>query len=85
MIAMVIFLVVASFVTYQFMVQMKTLNAVKAQDTAVHDQLNTAQAETAQLQQENKDSQTDSWVIRMAHEILGWVLPNEVKVVNQDK
>jgi cell division protein FtsB len=85
LIVMIALLVVASFVAYQFMIQLNTLRAVRAEAAAQHEILNTKQAETAQLQQDNKEAKSDSWVVQMARDILGWVLPGEVKIVDKDK
>lgn len=80
-----VLIVIVSFVAYQFMMQLNTLSSVNAQAAAKHDALNTANAQAAKLQQDIKDSQTDSWVERIARDMLGWVKPGDVKIVDKDK
>jgi cell division protein FtsB len=78
-------LVLAGLIGFQFFKQwenLREINAAKAEQSA---QLQALKAQNDSMQQALEDSKTDSFVIRMAHELLGWVMKGEIKIVDKDK
>ena len=77
-------LVAVLFVGYQFFYQWSNLRALNAQKAELQSKLDTVNGKNDALKQEIKDSGSDSFVERMARELLGWVKPGEIKIVDED-
>jgi cell division protein FtsB len=80
-----VLLVLATFVGYQFLTQWTSLQTLNAEKATLSAQLDTAKDQNDQLQKDIKDSTSDSFIERMAREILGWVKPGEIKIVDKSK
>jgi cell division protein FtsB len=88
LIAAVIMLAVVgslAFFGFQIVRDLMTLNELKAQKAELQGELNSVNNSNAALQQELDQSDTDSFIERLAREILGWVKPGEIKIVDGDK
>ncbi len=77
-------LAAALFVGYQFFYQWTNLRALKAQKAELQDTLAVVEEKNDDLQKDIDASNTDSFVERMARELLGWVKPGEKKIVGKD-
>jgi cell division protein FtsB len=80
-----VLLVLATFVGYQFVSQWTILQALNAEKATKQQLLDTKTSQNEALQKDLDDSSTDSFVERMAREILGWVKPGEIKIVDKNK
>lgn len=82
---LVIAIVAVAFVGYQFVNQWLTLRELNAEKAALTTQLNSVNGQNDTLKKEIQDSSTDSAIERLARELLGWVKPGEIKIVDKDK
>ena len=76
---------VVAFVGYQFVSQWVTLRNLNAQKATLTAQLNDLNGKNDGLKKDIEESTTDSFIERMARELLGWVKPGEYKIVDKDK
>lgn len=85
--AIVMVAVVGGFAFFGFQIirDLVTLNELKAEQTALSEQLGSVNDKNAALQKEIDESGTDSFIERLARELLGWVKPGEIKIVEEDK
>lgn len=85
--AIVMVAVVGGFAFFGFQIirDLVTLNELKAEQTALSEQLDSVNDKNAALQKEIDESGTDSFIERLARELLGWVKPGEIKIVEEDK
>lgn len=77
-----VLLALAAFVGYQFISQWLVLRDLRAENAALTRELNSLQNNNEHLQQEIDKSSTDSFIERMARQLLGWVKPGEIKIVD---
>ncbi len=75
---------VSAFVGFQFFRDYQNLQALNAEKAAVTAELDTKTKQNEDLQTKLGDSDSDSFVERMARELLGWVKPGEIKIVDKD-
>lgn len=75
----------AAFVGYQFVSQWMTLRELNVEKATLMAQLDSIDGKNEQLKKDIEESNTDSFIERMARELLGWVKPGEIKIVDQDK
>jgi cell division protein FtsB len=64
---------------------MVTLNELKTEQAALNGQLGDVNDKNAALQKNIDESGTDSFIERLARELLGWVKPGEIKIVEEGK
>jgi cell division protein FtsB len=77
--------VLTVFVGCQFFRQWQNFNTVSQAKAAAATELAAQQKANEALTQNIQDTSTDAFVIRMAREILGWVKPGEIKIVDKSK
>jgi hypothetical protein len=80
-----VMLVIAGFVGFQFFKEWANLREIDAGNTAGTAQLDKINSQNDDLKGALEESNTDAFVIRMAHEVLGWVFKGEIKIVDKDK
>lgn len=85
--AIVMLAVVGGFAFFGFQIirDLVTLNELKAEQATLNGQLGDINDKNAALQKEIDESGTDSFIERLARELLGWVKPGEIKIVEEDK
>ena len=81
-IAVALVLLVA-FVGYQFVNQWLSLRALNAEKAVLQSRIDTVTQKNEGLKEDIKQSSSDSFIERMARELLGWVKPGEIKIVDK--
>jgi len=62
--------------------QLKALNVERA---AAQEQLEVIEEENESLEKQVETAQTDDYIIRMARKILGWVFPDDVRIIEDSE
>jgi cell division protein FtsB len=78
-------LALAVFVGYQFYREYRKLQSLNEEKAQVLIQKDAIDQKNQETQQEIADTQSDSFIERMAREMLGWVKSGEIKIVDKDK
>lgn len=74
-----------AFFGFQIVRDMITLNQLKSEQAELQSELNSITNGNAALQQEIDQSDSDPFIERLARELLGWVKPGEIKIVDEKK
>ena len=61
-----------------------TLRNLRAERERAEQQLREAYEENQELQEQIEETGTDDYVIRMARKLLGWIFPNEFKIIEEN-
>lgn len=72
-----------AFFGFQIIRDLVTLNELKAEQAVLNGQLGDVNDKNAALQKDIDESGTDSFIERLARELLGWVKPGEIKIVEE--
>ncbi len=75
---------VSAFVGFLFFRDYQNLQTLNAEKAAITAELDSKTKDNEELQAKLNDSGSDSFVERMARELLGWVKPGEIKIVDKD-
>ena len=73
-----------AFVGYQFLRDYQMLQTLNEEKTVVAAELDAKNAQNADLEAKLADAGNESFVERMARELLGWVKPGEIKIADKD-
>lgn len=77
-------LTLAIFVGFQILREYQKLQALNEEKAVVSAQLDAKETENEELAQSIEDSKNESFIERMARELLGWVKPGEIKIVDKE-
>lgn len=66
---------------WELVSSMKQLNALEADRQAAQEQLDEIEQRNDTLEKQIELSQTDEYIIRMARQLLGWVFPGEIRII----
>ncbi len=77
-------LLLAGYMAYLFMGQWLLLKDLNTQKTKLQAQEAQLEKQNIALEQDIAFSKTDSFVERMARELLGWVKPGEIKIAEEN-
>lgn len=77
-------LLLAGYMAYLFMGQWLLLKDLNAQKATLQTQQAQLEKQGDELKQDIEFSKTDSFVERMARELLGWVKPGEIKIAQKN-
>lgn len=75
---------VSAFVGFLFFRDYRNIQALNAEKAAITAELDAKTQDNEELQAKLDDSGSDSFVERMARELLGWVKPGEIKIADKD-
>ena len=72
------------FVGYQFVSQWLSYRALNAELAVLNTRIADVQKNNEQKIEDIKQSTSNGFIERMARELLGWVKPGEIKIVDKD-
>ena len=83
LLVLAVLIAVSAFVGFQFFRDYQNLQALNAEKAARTAELDAKTQNNEELQAKLDDSSSDSFVERVARELLGWVRPGEIKIVEK--
>ena len=78
-------LLLTGYMAYLFAGQWMSLQTLNDEKAALQTRQEEMAKKTDALKQDIAFSKTDSFIERMARELLGWVKPGEIKIAEKDK